>query len=213
MCVAIVLPSGVTLPADEVLAACFRGNNDGAGFGYYRTKKQAVISKGYLTLDPFLSALKEARKSNPQKNFLIHFRNRTRGLISTENTHPFLLKHGMLIHNGTFTGLGSEKQSDTAHFAELIHDIPANKYDDLLAKVKPAMSWGAVVILDRFGEIHKLTTGAVDGGYERDGVWYSNRYWTSYLNSTSGTGYSYRGGRNSSPAYDHTLGGWHGRDN
>src|SRR4249919_3576665 len=117
MCIAILVPQGNTVPP-ETLVRAFNSNRDGAGFAYLK-KGEVIIDKGYMNLPDFLNKYKQLKDSKVQDNgpMLIHCRIATMGKVCPENCHPFRLRDGAMIHNGSLwwdnDGDRSASKSDT----------------------------------------------------------------------------------------------------
>jgi glutamine phosphoribosylpyrophosphate amidotransferase len=182
MCVIIFKPAGVEV-TEEVLRRGWRGNPDGAGFSFARTGKLSV-SKGHMKLEDFMD------KWNANKTFikdvpaLIHFRIRTDGLKSSDNTHPFTVgawrkkkpeTQGVMAHNGCIWQMRksySDPLSDTRAFVEEFgkdfdkHVVDKSKY----------------AIADHIGMGNKLAFLYADGSHiiinEKQGLWW-NDMWLS----------------------------------
>lgn len=172
MCIAIAKPADKQVSI-ETLGRCFTANPDGAGFAY-SNGSDMVIVKGLMTMDEFKTKYEEHGISN--KKALIHFRITTRGTNGPENTHPFPLKGGALIHNGTISELGKsgEGKSDTALFAEMIHDMDIDSLNKMRPMIERFVSGSRVAAMYANGEllVFNERSWTVD-----DGVLYSN---TSY---------------------------------
>lgn len=90
MCIIVIKPAGVKLPAMETLENCWYNNNDGAGL-MYATGGTVHIEKGFMSLKDFKAALKRLKKSIDVTNtpVVMHFRITTHGGTSPGNCHPF----------------------------------------------------------------------------------------------------------------------------
>lgn len=137
MCIAIGKLMGVDVPAESILANCWRNNPDGAGFAF-ALGGNVFIKKGYMTYDAFKSALDEVGSKYDLKNLgmLFHFRIATHGARDGSMTHPFPLHtdEGALkkleyttdyaiIHNGiidltSYKASKTNGLSDTALFVQ-----------------------------------------------------------------------------------------------
>lgn len=178
MCVAIVLPPDVILEED-VYRASFIGNPDGAGFAYYTKDGKPVVEKGYFNFKDFYSNFKFEREANMDKTFLVHFRAGTHGEKSERNCHPFKLANGIMMHNGTIFGLGTDycadnKKSDTHDLADIIHDLPEDKLEEFAEKAKSMIGYNAVTILTKSG---KILQAGNNSGSTKMGAWFSNFGW------------------------------------
>jgi predicted glutamine amidotransferase len=189
MCLAVaVRKNSVRNIKREDMLEAFDTNNDGAGFAWH-TGGKVKFQKGFFKFEEFWEAFDRVRNENPEAPFLIHFRMRTHGARSPENTHPFKFKGGVMIHNGWFSGLGDDKESDTAHLARLMHDMPLRSIPHFLASFgKTATSHNKIAILDNSGNLHIMNETA---GHWREGVWFSNSSYQKWNNH--GTGYLGRG--------------------
>lgn len=185
MCIAIVKPLGVDIPEIN-LRNSWIANPDGAGFCYVH-KGKVRIEKGFTTLAEFLVAYKKAAEKYKRSNFLIHFRIKTHGDKSPENTHPFAIKGGALIHNGTITGTGASwngGKSDTCLFAERISGKVTK--DTIKANIKDwdsAMDYNKLAFLFDDGD-YAIINEAI--GQWHEGVWYSTGAYKQSHNSYSG---------------------------
>lgn len=88
MCVIIVKPSGVEMPALHTLISCWNQNRDGAGFAW-SDGATVHFHKGFLTFDSFLDALRAEKENIGDHALVLHFRWATHGGINQEMTHPF----------------------------------------------------------------------------------------------------------------------------
>lgn len=175
MCLAIYKPAGVEIPQDALIKG-WAGNPDGAGFAYVSRGKIRPV-KGLMKLADFLKAYKGAVEKYPDSPFLVHFRIRSLGDRSPENTHPFMFKYGCGIHNGTFNNCGAkfdQGKSDTALFFEKFGDnLPYKHVLAVKEDLEKAIgSWNKMVFLYKNSEYIILNESA---GEWREGVWYSNR--------------------------------------
>lgn len=131
MCIIVVKPAGVKLPAMNTLENCWYNNNDGAGF-MYATGGTVHIEKGFMSLKDFKAALKRLKKSIDVTNtpMVLHFRITTHGGTSPGNTHPFPVSEKLplltmtksktplgVAHNGIIDITPSKKDiSDTMEY-------------------------------------------------------------------------------------------------
>lgn len=181
MCVAILQKPGAIIPA-QGLEKGFASNPHGAGFAYVDpAQEKVVIRKGFMTYEDlhtgYYDAVKEFGKDSP---FLVHMRIKTSGHINAANTHPFAIKGGAMIHNGSFfhpskkyAGTEDDLKSDTRVLAENLYNILT--YEDVLAAQER--------ILTAVGSYNKLVFLYDDGrylimnekiGFWKDDIWYSN---------------------------------------
>lgn len=177
MCLAIVKPGPAVIPESH-LRQGWISNSDGAGFSYIKEGK-VCIEKGFMELKDFLAAYQVASTKYKSSPFLIHFRIRSMGNKTADNTHPFVIAGGALIHNGSLDGTGAqygEGPSDTAMFAarfaaDLTFDIVNNnkkEFDSALGYNKMCMLYddGKYAIINE------------KDGVWKDDVWYSNHSFT-----------------------------------
>jgi predicted glutamine amidotransferase len=174
MCVAILrTPAGKL--SDAVLKACFENNSHGAGFAF-AAKGKVAVRKGYFTFDDFLTAFRPVEEEMGDKGpMLVHFRISTGGTKTALNCHPFLFKHGALIHNGHFFSVSGD-ESDTNTLVKAIGD-------DL---TRTGVRLHKEALEKSFGKGNKVALLYNDASYEIineseghwiDGNWFSNDYW------------------------------------
>ena len=171
MCIAILKPADIEIP-EQHLRTSFENNPDGAGFAVARDGR-VVIRKGFEDIESFLVAYRsEVHVSDPA---LIHFRITTRGASDAENCHPFRLKHGALIHNGTIHKLGSpagQGRSDTNELAaDVIHTLTRTQLEALRPMVEEFIGWSKLALLFDDGEWLIFNE---QKGVNFNGAWYSN---------------------------------------
>ena len=173
MCIAIVIPKGVTVNRDY-LHNGWCGNSDGGGFAYVRKGKVKIV-KSLMKWKTWEDAYYTAREANPDSPFLVHFRIRSAGSNTADNTHPYALKTGAVIHNGTLTGSGADwyrGPNDTAKFVEKFGEHLT--YDNVLSKklaMEAAIGYNKLAFLFNNG---KFVIVNEDAGHWDAGVWYSN---------------------------------------
>lgn len=173
MCLAILKPGNASVP-EEHLRQGWIHNSDGAGFAYIK-KGKVQIKKGFSYLKDFLDAYEETVKKFPKSPMLIHFRIRSQGDRTPENTHPFRINGGALCHNGTINGTNTvfnSGPSDTRVFAEKLDGkVDKKVLADHKADWDKALDWNKVAFLFDDGSFHIINEHM---GHWRDGVWYSN---------------------------------------
>lgn len=175
MCLAIFKPAGIEAPEDH-LRAGWIANSDGGGYAYIDNGK-IVVCKGFAKLAEFLEAYKKDEEAHKGSPFLIHFRIRSAGAKSLDNTHPFQFEHGALIHNGTMSGFSTDWEkgpSDTKLFTDKYGKVltyeNVTKFSD---EWDLAMgSWNKVALLYPDGKHHIINKN--NGHTETNGMWYSN---------------------------------------
>ena len=184
MCIGVVIPAGLVI-SEKIIRLCMNRNPDGNGVAYINKKGLVETEKSIDFSETgkakFISRYYEiARQKAASKHpMLLHFRVATQGRISHDNCHPFKVKGGVLIHNGTMFYAANGRDdvlSDTGKFAV--------KYGDKLSY--------------EFVQQHKEGLGAAlgsnklaflyDGGHtavinervwdkSKDGVLFSNTGW------------------------------------
>lgn len=179
MCLAILRPSGIQVPKANLVTG-WQHNPDGAGYAFVKDGK-VVIRKGFMKLKPFLESYEVDAAINPESNFLIHFRITSQGSNTEDNTHPFPIEGGALIHNGTLTGTGSTYgtgESDTRKFANMFSkNLTFDFVEQNKSKLNLATRGSKLVMLyddDRYQIVNES-----DGNWN-EGVWYSNYSWKQY---------------------------------
>lgn len=181
MCVAIVAKQGVIVPAIKLWAG-WKINPDGAGFAYVDDRTRKVeVKKGFMTYSDFYKAYKQySERYSATSPMLIHMRIRSAGSKNAENTHPFKIHNGAMIHNGTlFFPTFNSKQDHTDQHSDT--RIFANRLYNILSKedVRDA----GPDILKAVGTYNKLAFLYDDkefvilnetGGKWEDDTWFSN---------------------------------------
>lgn len=176
MCIAILAPKGQVVPT-ETLVRCFNGNRDGGGFAFMK-KGKVKIDKGYMTLPNFINRYRQLIDANVhnQGPMLIHCRIATIGKVGPDNCHPFKLKEGALIHNGSlwwdYHSDRTSEKSDTRIFSERLHNVLT--YEDIVIDPKPLeklIAGDKMAMLFNGGNYVIL---GEDRGVWHEGVWYSH---------------------------------------
>ena len=186
MCLAIFKPAKSNI-TEDILSQGWLGNSDGAGFAYVH-KGKVVISKGYMKLQEFLEAYRTASKLHAKSPFIIHFRIKSMGAKNEDNTHPFPIEGGALIHNGTLTGTKAEWDkgpSDTALFAQRYFshlsyaEVHANKEE-----FEEAVVYNKIAMLYNSGQY--IILNEKNGVWHND-VWYSNHSFKAWNSRSART--------------------------
>ena len=180
MCLAIVQPVGSFIPIPHLQQGWVH-NPDGAGYAFTREGK-VVVKKGYNKLKVFMDDYHKDVRDNDESAFLVHFRIRTMGDRSDENTHPFTIPDGAMIHNGSLTGTGSkyhEGPSDTSVFASkfgkhLNYDFVYNKSKELGEAIGRYNKLAMLYNDNRYVIVNE------EEGVWKDRVWYSNGSYARY---------------------------------
>lgn len=119
MCIIVHKAKGVKL--DEIVYRnCYNRNDHGVGIAFVDDGQLKVI-KGMMGFDEMYAIV----KANEERELLIHYRVMSKGAISEENCHPFVIPPGMhdqysfaLMHNGTLNWRSTDQKSDTHFFVE-----------------------------------------------------------------------------------------------
>lgn len=194
MCIAIVKPIGTTI-SDEHLRNSAASNRDGGGYAFVEADGKMLVRKGYFNVDKFIEDYRaDEERLGATSPALIHFRISTGGGVSVDNCHPFLFKHGALIHNGWFfSGYGDK--SDTRLLMEDIGEhltkarVESNKKE--LGEHFGMNNKVAILFRDRTVSIINEERGTWE-----EGVWYSN---TTFRRSVMSTYYGAGARRPASP--------------
>lgn len=173
MCLAIFKPAGVELPEPSIRSGWI-GNPDGGGYAFVK-EGSIVVRKNFGKLAEFYAAYKKDAEENAGSPFIVHFRIRSMGDRSLDNTHPFEFEHGVLIHNGTLTGTGArslEGPSDTKLFADKFGKyLTYDNVEKYKKDFEEALDYNKIVLLYPDGRHHILNE---DKGETDNKVWYSN---------------------------------------
>lgn len=189
MCIAIVTNAGKRLD-DFTFRRCFNNNRDGFGMAYINDfTGEVVIDKGFMEVNYALRMYREKYEKYGEKNpMLVHFRLRTAGEIGAPNCHPFQVKGGAMIHNGTFWRDASmDGRSDSRIVAETLHDklhyanLSGNK-----EAFDKAFGYSRVAFLFNNGK-YIIFEGDKSGQWD-NGIWYSNGGWKGKYDGQYGDG-------------------------
>ncbi len=169
---------------DLNLERAWTANSDGAGLiALAPCGKLPMMTKGLMTLRAFEHALDMVPGGVP---VAVHFRLKTHGAATAENTHPFRVgRDSYLMHNGVLRGLGvggDKGTSDSGHLARILSRLHA---DDRVALL-PLLD-GKYILANNKG----MTL--VGDFTHQNNVWMSNTYWDYSGNHQA------RGGRCSLP--------------
>lgn len=204
MCIIAVKEKGVEI-SDATIKTMFERNKDGAGFAVWKDGKGATASKGYMTVDAFLTDYKKAVKK--EDSAILHFRITTHGTHAKEQCHPFPVTDNIemleatafrarggyiLAHNGVFSSLSIGKEySDTQAFCALIAAPLARAFKgnlfnpDALRILERASTGSRLAVMDAAtGEIKRCGDWQKDGG-----AYYSNGTFKPYTYLTGAGGY------------------------
>jgi len=187
MCLIIYNKNGTPIN-NAYIKAAYENNHD--GFGVMWSENGSVFTnQGLFSLKVINEILRELHGMT----YACHFRYRTRGAVSAENTHPYqvLSKENdgedlWMMHNGTFNFItATENDSDSAIFAQKFAPIIKDLGTDVLFDNFHPRRMGS-----KIGENNKVLFMRGDGkvsvvnnqmGFTENGKWFSNKY---SLNST-----------------------------
>lgn len=126
MCILVIKPAGVKLPAKNIIQNCYDNNPDGCGMMWVEDG-QVMIDKGLYDFETFYSKLLQ----HEEGNLVFHCRIKTHGEISQENCHPFKITDEFaLAHNGILSVKCYEGKTDSESFG--IDYMSHLKKEDLL---------------------------------------------------------------------------------
>ncbi len=156
MCV-IIIKQNDKLMSSSILRTASKINPHGLG----------VVFLDNYEMKKFKS--NEYKVLKTKRPFIAHFRFKTKGVVSKANTHPFVCGNNtdeLLMHNGTISGYGSDKMTDSEQLAIELGSIPRQAWKNKLSKYDSRFV--AINTLNKTFEIfnkHLFT--------RRNGVWYS----------------------------------------
>lgn len=204
MCLISVLGKGTTKYSEEVTGFLKRGmesNRDGSGFMYKRDGgNTVVVRKGFFKFDDLIAALNSAELKDSDE-LVVHHRIGTSGLVSAENTHPFIISHihstiiqtdakvavPCLVHNGMFSELEKHERlnpnfSDTYAFARYIMTNAIDLYTletDLFKKaLRPVIGGSRICVVYPHRDLIMLGDFVEDNGYYHSHRGY--KPWSTY---------------------------------
>jgi hypothetical protein len=174
VCVIALKPKDVTI-SDDIIRNCWIRNSDGGGYVLSDNKK-IIAKKGLMTLKEFHESYRKDEATLKSPTALLHFRIRSAGDRSPENTHPFPTGDGgWMAHNGTFSAWSktAEKKSDTALFME---EFGKDFTFPVISKMKLDLGdaigfWNKLAFL---WKNHRYIIVNERHGEWSDGLWFSN---------------------------------------
>lgn len=193
MCIAIALTPGTEM-TEELFNRCWRNNSHGFGMAYIGKTGHVIMSKAYMTLESAWKGYCRVRDDevSNKMNMIVHFRAATVGDKGATNCHPFAVKDGAMVHNGTFYRDKSDR-SDSATVACVLHQLLG--YDEInknFAAVEEAFGYNRVLFLHKHGQLtiinEKFDAGTGRVGQWNDGIWYSNGGWAGDYGANRGNG-------------------------
>lgn len=180
MCLIIHKPADLAIPRD-LLEAALRLNPDGWGLMGFDAGGRLLLERH---AESDLTEILEVEERLRRSEYALHLRQRTRGRIDLDNTHPFEIHQGLyLMHNGTLSfDQGLPGHSDTRSFAHFVLRPLARRYLGLLADrdFQTLLALGLqreskVVLFDhtrlRFDILNR------HHGLEFEGLWLSSVKW------------------------------------
>lgn len=205
MCLISVLGKGTTKYSEEVTGFLKRGmdsNKDGSGFMYKRDGgNTVVVRKGFFKFEDLMSALNSAELKDSDE-LVVHHRIGTSGLVSAQNSHPFIISHihdtivqtdakvalPCLVHNGMFSNLDKHERlnpnfSDTYAFARYIMSNAIDFYTletDLFKKaLHPVIGGSKICVVYPHRDLVMLGDFVEDNGYFHSHRGY--KPWSTYV--------------------------------
>ena len=171
MCIICASPRNTRQPSEKTIRTMFARNPHGAGYMVARNGK-VRISKGYMNIDDFLTAL-ESERFSAKDSVVYHFRISTQAGVNPAMTHPFPLTNRLeytkaldltcdcgIAHNGIIqltSDPTNKEYSDTALFiteylSKLISS-PADLFDQNKLAFIYRLARSKFAIMDRTGYI------------------------------------------------------------
>ena len=198
MCVIIAKPAGVDPLKDEYFENAWNHNGDGGGIVWKEKGKAVTMQKGFMKKDEFLAKICELNKKDTA--FIAHFRIKSVGVVSPENTHPFAMKRVTFAHNGTISSIKPlDGKTDSETFGLWFLGTRTMKWiKDNALLLELALGTSKFALMDnKTGEIFILNK---EYGQERDGAWFSNTSAFPIVKTAPTT--NYYSGYRQSPYYD-----------
>lgn len=201
MCVIVYKPENEKITYKN-LEKCFTQNPDGAGIMFPNAGK-VVIVKGLMSWKEFKDKI---ARLNAVYNFearpvVYHFRIKSAGDKTAENTHPFRInKELAYCHNGTINIETNKKgESDTSAFCRLVlKRLDQNVFDSPSVRylLSGCLRTDKMVFMNGRGDIYIVNEKL---GTKRGELWFSNTSWEyerhSYTYTTQTIGMISRQGR------------------
>lgn len=195
MCIGILTSPG-KIVSEEVFDRCWKNNPDGFGIAWINVNSGTVeIDKGWMAKsgakNRYYRVADEAK--NADRYMLLHFRAATVGRVEGSNCHPFKVKGGAMIHNGTFWRDSRALKSDSQMLAEMMfNELHYGNLSTNKEQFQEAFGYNRVAFLFKdnkpviFSEEYDANSGKF--GQWRDGIWYSNGGWHGAYGSFYGDG-------------------------
>lgn len=183
MCIAILTLPGTVL-SDVVFKECYNNNPHGVGFAHIDPlTKKVRIDKGFFHPQTALERYHRLIDTVGGRDFpmLIHFRAATVGQKGYDNCHPFAVKGGAMVHNGTFFRDPKAMKSDSKQVAEVMHnELTYENLSTHKEHFQEAFGYNRVAFLYDEGKYVIISEHFHEGkdrgrlGQWKDGIWYSN---------------------------------------
>lgn len=177
MCIAIYKPVGKTIDK-KTFEQCFKNNSDGCGFAYVNLEDSSIVIEKSMEFEDFYSKYTTAIESNPESNFIIHFRIRTHGETNLDNCHPFRINDSQaFIHNGIISKAKvdpDKKKSDTQMFnEEYLQNLPYQweKSAPIIKILNDYLGTSKLCILTSDNSVVIVNESC---GHWEDDIWWSN---------------------------------------
>ena len=197
MCIIIYKPLEKTIDKEE-LKACWKRNDDGAGYSYVSDGK-IVIHKELRKFERFWKHYKETivdTNLEKKKKIILHFRIKTSGNVDLKNIHPYRISNDVVLaHNGVITNIDvplNSEYSDTYLLCKtILAKLPKEWYknNSILSLLEAYIGSGSkLAILDNSENIYLVNE---EKGTWEDGIWYSNSFHKVYKTSNTINSYMY----------------------
>lgn len=109
----------------ETLFNSFDNNPNFCGYSF--VKNHRIVIKKFITFAKFYENYFIDKSQFSKSIFLIHFRIATCGLINLANAQPLLCNTFAFAHNGHFSGMGNEINSDSVELSKLLSQYFQNE--------------------------------------------------------------------------------------
>ena len=187
MCVIVYKSKNAKLP-ESVIRDCFTANDDGAGFTVINSEG-VFTRKGFMTVEELLTALSEFKT---ECECILHFRISTSGVVNPINCHPYPISNksevythlnldglDVIYHNGIIVSKLTSWSNDIDLYSDTM--LLAR---DILAKSNKTGRGNILTLIsntstNKFITVSKRGEVTLYGNFtERDGIFYSNMYWS-----------------------------------
>lgn len=180
MCLLIGKKAEGIVHKEELLEA---SHNNPNGMGVTYAKNGVLVT--YKTMKNFKEFWKKI-EDNMDCPMIIHFRFATQGTTNTFNLHPFNVREDLVFaHNGVIdidTTDIKEKRSDTQIYNDYVLKLLPHGFENqegILNLIgRDIGGYNKLTFMDNLGKLSFVNEKA---GHWRDGVWYSNGSYRSYV--------------------------------